>query len=1098
MTTDDLVERLDGLDHNERIQALISHARSLDPDQRKALLNDLSLGDTHRRWLRIQAAGHSGDIDSIWQDLKDPSVMIRFSAAAFIGRFAPEIPVSVLDDADSATLQVLFYRLMRRQNAQISEPLVQALIAHDRLGEATSLICSCSDEFILARLKSVAWPEHAWTKLAKNRSHLFVQKLEAEFPISDRAEVIWQRYSSEVWSLLCKHQPAVVCDWVDRYSDADSLPSSLNAGLPALLRHDATRVVKWFAQRGPWFSKQRFPQGLSRVARSVDLETLCALGDGLIVENPDHFEKLICRLPYSMRASLFESATRELSTEQIEWSVGLLATLPRHLRDREALRMLGLPRANTYGMWRRTLLGMRDIESVREALKVEASSAQAEDRGSAHAALVRATFGSGKGVDETLTWLARTRNEQDPVRGAFLAALAEVPGHYFQNPEALDAVISPSFEARDVSYATRASILRIAQRVMTSQAIAPRGPMFLFAISLLERLAGAQGTPDFPALYPNLPKGAESAIYLALKPWIQAAQSRQQAQHVFALWRALGKRAWNIDEFGKLIEDAIWSGNKNHASMAANCWLEDPSNRDQRIVGMVKRDVSALYLQPVLKHCHLRRQTLLDKRFSDRPPKGRFHDGKVTFIPYFSSGFWRWPTELQRLYVDQIRSAEVEGKQYSATRASLIQRRARVPISTVSDFSAELASGDVVIQEAALGAIVWTDSPASALPILLQNLEGDRARVAMYAMPRLARLTLRSDFVKALAALLEADHLKVTVHKEVLRLLGQAGSAEAVVLLEREWGKNLHRDVRIAALHAARSLLAQPIAWEILGDGAQSGSASVAKAVVQVPVFTVASRYRRRYLDLMMASADHQDPEVRGAFFGALRSGWGLVDLPMSVDVAARVIARLDEVDPWRLALGMLSEAGRSVSEHPQVLALIEELLLMAQDATPAGVRDQIARQRLVAVLSTVEEGRHPNQLVLMKEVATCLRADRDWWGQGAEIGISGAENSEVADAMIELVVALPTALSLVHLVDAGRCAADLSSRSWTVEEAQVVIGELCSHSPAARVVAVAMLAIFAGKFGWGEFWIEHIGTLRDDDDLDVRTAARSVWITEA
>ncbi len=1098
MTTDDLVERLDGLDHNERLRALIAHARGLEPDQRKAFLNDLSQGDTHQRWLRVQAASHSGEIDSVWVGLKDPSVMIRFSSAAFIGRFAHEIPVSVLDDADSATLRVLFNRLMRRHNAQLSEPLVQALIAHDRLGEATSLICSCSDEFILARLKSVAWPEHAWTKIAKNKSHLFVQKLETEFSSSDRAEVIWQRYSSEVWSLLCKHQPAIVCDWVDRFSDADTLPTSLNAGLRALLRHDARRVVKWFSQRGPWFSKQRFPQGLSRVARSVDLETLCALGDGLILENPDHFEKLISRLPYSMRASLFESATRELSTEQIEWSVGLLTELPRYIRDREALRMLGLPRAKTDGMWRRTLLGMRDIDLVREALKDEASSAQAEDRGSAHAALVRATFGSGKGVDETLTRLARTRNEQDPVRGAFLAALAEVPGHYFQNPEALDAVISPSFEARDISYMTRASILRIAHRVMTSQASAPKGPMFMFGISLLERLAGHQGTPDFPRLYPNLPKGTENAIFLALKPWIKAAQSRQQAHHVFALWRALGKRAWNIDEFGELIEDAIWSGNKNHASTAASCWLEDPSKRDQRVIELVKRDASALYLRQVLDHCHLRRQTLLAKRFSGPPPKGRFHDGKVTFVPHFSSGFWRWPTALQRLYVDQIRRAEVEGKQYSATRASLIQWRARVPISTVSDFSAELASSDVVIQEAALGAIVLTDSPAAALPILVQNLDSDRARVAMYAMPRLARLTLRADFVNALAALLEADHLKVTVHKEVLRLLGQAGSAEAVVLLEREWGKALHRDVRIAALHAARSLLAQPIAWEILHDGAQSESASVAKAVVQVPVFTVASRYRRRYLDLMMASADHEDPEVRGAFFGALRSGWGLVDLPMAVDVAGRVIARLDEVDPWRSALAMLPAAARSSAEHPQVLALIEELLLMAQDATPAGVRDQMAHQRLVAVLSTLEQGRHPHQLVLMKEVAACLRAERDWWGQGAAMDIAGTQNSDLADTMIELLIAVPTALSVVHLVDAGRRAADLSSRAWTVEEAQAAIVELCFHSAAGRLLAVAMVAVFAGKFGWGDFWIERIGTLRNDDDIDVRTAARSVWMTQA
>jgi hypothetical protein len=42
-----------------------------------------------------------------------------------------------------------------------------------------------------------------------------------------------------------------------------------------------------------------------------------------------------------------------------------------------------------------------------------------------------------------------------------------------------------------------------------------------------------------------------------------------------------------------------------------------------------------------------------------------------------------------------------------------------------------LDAPEVVIAEAALGALVWTDWPDEALPVLLRYADGDRARVVM-------------------------------------------------------------------------------------------------------------------------------------------------------------------------------------------------------------------------------------------------------------------------------------------------------------------------------------------------------------------------------
>ena len=44
-----------------------------------------------------------------------------------------------------------------------------------------------------------------------------------------------------------------------------------------------------------------------------------------------------------------------------------------------------------------------------------------------------------------------------------------------------------------------------------------------------------------------------------------------------------------------------------------------------------------------------------------------------------------------------------------------------------------LASDDVLLQEAALAGLAWSDRPDLVLPVLLAHAGDDRARVAMYA-----------------------------------------------------------------------------------------------------------------------------------------------------------------------------------------------------------------------------------------------------------------------------------------------------------------------------------------------------------------------------
>ncbi len=1101
MSVDKLVRRLDRLDHHERLLGLFEHARQLSPDDANALARALFEGDVHRRMLALQLAQLRRDTALAWQAIDDRSISVRGSAAKLLGRHAEAIPVELLDRLDAASLSVLFAQVVKQGRAEIAEVLVEGLIARERLAEAAYLLPVCKVEHIAAKLDAVAWPERIWVRLAKVQPTLLNPRIEGLFAANPgRADLVWRRFEPSVWARLAQREPAQVAAWLDRHADADSLPPNLSAALTQLARWSPTWLVAALSTRVAWVVQHGLPAGLAARTREVDDATLAPLCRGLARAAPAMLAQLLAKMPYPRRATCFAAAIEPLETARIEWPTSLLAVLPTTLRDREAARMLGLARAKTDGTWRRELLGMRAIEHARPELEREGQAAQASERAEAHAALVRSSKRSGAGMPETLVWLARIRNDQDPVRLAVLLALAEVPGQRFDDPARLDAVIAPIFDARDTSYATRNAAAKIAHRLMLGWATQPRSPMFGLGIGILERLAGQAGSIAFPSLERNLPKGAERAIVDALLAWVEAACQRQEGGHLLRLWAALGKRAWKVDALGKLVASMIWQAKKSDATYFAQLWLEDPKTRDARVLELVKRDRSALYLTKVFEHCHHRRQTLLVERLTSTAPRGRFHDGKVVWIPTVEGGFHRWPRALQAQYLELIQLAEIDPKHFSQTRARLISMRARVPITRVEDFADALASSEVSVQEAALAALVWTDDPSPALAILLDNLEGDRARVAMYALPRLARLLARDRFVDALAQLLARPKLKVTVHKEALRLLGQLATPRAIDLLRTTWAQPLHRDVRIATLHAARAILSQPEAWTILADAGKDESEDIARALVEVPLVTIAAPHRARYLATMSLVADHPSAVARAALFGALASGWTLAAPLAALELAARVIARMDLLDPWRLATRVLAEGTRSSEAHDRIARLVAELTTHAdREVAPAGERDRLAHQRLVGVLDALANDRHPVSAALLERIASTQLGDPTWWSAGAKLRVAAASNDQVARVCIELLASAPTPAMQRGVEDAARSAAQLPARDWSASQASEALAELsASNEAGARVVALALLGVFGPRWGWTLDWVSALGQLREDPDLDVRLAARAIWIVSA
>lgn len=1076
------------MDHPERVRTTILEARSLPQSERRAKITQLSHGFLSDRWLAVVVAAHAGELDLMVKGLRDPSLSVRAQSAALSAKHLKHVDPALFTDLDEETLNIFSRNLLRRE-PEVLEPVVEALIACGRLETAARLLPACSDEFVQSRL-DLAWPGSVWGRLAKYSPDTLVSEISKEFAESRRPEEVWGRYHSHVWSKLSETRPKAVFEWVDNFVSSTQLPYAIIWSLNELVRHDISKVIQWLSRPG---NQYQLPKRLVKRARYVELGELAPLATILLERRPELFGQLISMMDFPSRDRLFVAATKDIDSSTIEWPIALLERLGAHLRDREAARMLELPRAKKEGTWRRSLMGMRLLENAREALETELRSAKAEERGEAWGALVNATRLQRGGWESTLQSLLKTKKDQDPVRAAYLSALARVPGYQFKEPALLEEVINPLFEARDASWDSRRSVTIIAQNLMVSNAASPRSAQFALALRLLDKIAGHSGTPSLPLLHRGLPKGAEHAVFGALKPWLEAAKSRQIYSHIFMLYWALGKRAWNVEGLEAMVEDIMWKGQKSQAPTAARYWLLNPATRGERVLAMLKKDGSAIHLSEVFNYCAQRHQSLMMPRFS-KPIKGRFHDGKVDYVPQIERGFWRWTEEQQTAFAQLIRRASREKDQFGFTRSWMVRQLGNIPVITVRDLEEELNSKDVLVQEAALGALVWLDDSRGALEILMSHLDTDRAHVAMYALPRLARVVSADEMVDALEGLLGQDRLKVTVHKEALRLLGGVGNARALRLLHTEFGKPLHRDVRIAALHAARSTLDNVLSWQILEAASHDEDRDVVRAVFEVSVSNIPLVWRKRYLNLML-SVRPTDPEIWQALANAINQNWYLVDLEASLDFGFGIISDSNPGVPWQSMLGLLRHAAQEPRCHTSLEALIIGLVDRAEvEFEVRKDHDQDAFWRVKNILRVLSGSRHEACQEFNRNLGRKIARREVWWADGARLHLHGCGVDSLFEEFEAWVADAVSPMSARGLEDVARELAEHPAIEWDAEVACALTERACGcEDPRMRRVGFGFLKAFGSRWHWGPRWVDVLNALRKDKDLDLKLAARMV-----
>ncbi|MGF1428547.1 hypothetical protein [Kitasatospora sp. LaBMicrA B282] len=1162
---DQLLAELDPLAHPDRMRRLAAWTKATKalrqdggPNRLRPLLTELDTRGAFGRTLAGVAATIAEDVEFLAPRLTDPDPAISRQAlkAALHLRVPDEVLAAALTDAPAVLRHRLTTLIVARRRTALAERLLPAVRQSWGDAAAARLLPGCGPEAVARLLPGLFLAVSQWRNLARRHPDLLLDEVArqlAELP--EPARDSWWRRNAEVLAALAGERPERVLELLERHCPP-RLPYPVQRCLGRLLTAAPGRTIRLITppERAAVANISR--SALTRVARldPPELPDLARAWSGA----PLWLARLLRALPPSRREACYDRATADRDLSHSELSVAVLDALPRRRAQAEARRMAAQA-AERGEAWSVVLAHVAHlpVAEARPQLLAATRRPAAADRALAYPLLVRnaARSGEATAVGELLDELLRLRNEQDPVRSPALVALAAVPPALFTGSAAaaLERIVTDAVEARDTSWPTRQALSQLALGVLREQAVSGEPPLVDWALATLRQLSATLGSVPLGRLDTALRRGQEVQVLEALRPWLAAGADRLDYTLTFALAEALGRRAHRLPELQELLWQAVRSGNNATVRQAVRHWLADPATRGERAARLLELEPSAAVLPPVLEVLARRRTDLLDTVLADHPPYGRFLTEGTRWLPPVD-GIECWVPRQQAAAARLLAGAAADASLPRQVRAGHLRALVAVPELGFAAVRRHVDSRDTVLAEAALAALVRTDRPAEALPVLLAQAGNDRARVALYVAGRAAGFVAPSRLAPALRAALlpgadgageaagaggkavggqavggqavddqavggqavggqAGGGAKVTSRKELVRLVARLLPVDTAVALLTEAHDlpGQHRDVRAAAVAAAVGLLPSPAAWRLL-DAAATGTPAARSELLRTRPLDLPAGDRPRYAALVaeVAGGDHRETAHDALELLAGWSPW----YPEAEELLAAVTVDLANRSSWRTAASGLAAlatggTGRRLSEALALLLAFEAADAdgMAHEAD-AGLdaaieRDRPARQRIDHLAARLAAGLtdRPSAAALAAAdaAAELLGTAADFVPHTIRLQTAALDLDGKPDQLLDRLDRL-AARHADRPVLAARTAEALRNRLNATRRPGDpavlldVTDRLTTHGACAHgLFAVGLTHALGPRTGWPQEWRALLRALRRHPHPDVREAALTV-----
>lgn len=1087
MTVSQLLTELELLNHADRTRRMIELGRRPEAE-REPLLDELATGSAYERRLVLASTFGSRDARRAFQAALDVSGSVHGPAIRQVARLCSDGQLTqLLQELPAMRHRPLMtrWRWAGRSTAPV-DAWIDTLLQDGRRSEVWPLLAYASPERVDGLLPEAFTEGLAsdWARLTRWHPELVGQELLRHAAASQELDPALTVRVNAVLGLLAERELGLALSLLREMERTTPL---VHLNLRPLTTVAAPELAELLLA-----SADQVHLSLTGQLRKLPTEQIGAL----LRQRPSVLsgaEHAYTRLGRERRQQLAPVVMAAFTSAQGALPWPLAASLPADLRVAEARRHLALPFLQTRPLQRLPYAGLLPWDEAHAVLESSLRHPDADTRGEALSGLIFSLRSDRGRQGELLAMLTARRNEQDPVRNRMLTGLAALPPGLWQTGslDALGEVIQATLNAADLSHATALA----AERLLVG--LLPFRPQW--GAAWLAKLVQARGQVNLGHLEARLTTGTAATLITALLPVLQSWETREHEGQLIAASRSLGRFAKDAPELLDLLERLVRGSVTAWIAVGALVVLaEHAPERFAALVPRLLRQDPSWATQPlVYGHLHRYRQDLLTPFLGRQSFSGRFSTGRTRFVLPFTEGFHRWTLAQQQVFAQTLIEVSRDGVRdnpgvffalhqlaalpspvrtsASPARLSLLARltgAARLPedppLRRLGQLS-DLKNENLALRDTALRMLGRLDA-GRGMPALLETLEDDRARVAIYV---LRRPLLELPPAAALDLLLQVPQAKVTVFKEVVRLIGELPGEAAYRALLGFSTLELHRDVRIALLRGFWNHLNRPETWPLLLAAAGSPDAALSDGLVRLPAQNVRAEFQEEYLTLLGALLTHPDPVVR---LETLRFQTGVTD-------------------PERRLLGVLLDSLASPhAEEAQAAARLVFASYTSRDsaAVSAAFSALLPKRRtLVGAVNALQAAASASRLKaapLVRSVLEALAADPLTLHLQARLAVSTLPWPEVAERLLGW--ARSEQLHAEALTAAVNAVTGARSRT-DASEVETLERLIAFGPPEARRLALAALVLAAQALGtWTPERLARLRKYRADPSLLVASAA--------
>ena len=821
--------------------------QSRDNKALASTLNQLAQGDFYQRCLSLQSCYGSQNIELINQSLSDSSCRIRSLALDLIVLFGNDNQlIAGLEAIPTKQRSHLLKKLLKKRRYAVIERYLTNL--------------------------AIANPE----ELSK-----FLSFGSAEF-VTSHIEVLLQRSSNDDWLRLARYHPTITANTLQQQAEAITqfdrrLSYYVNAALPELVRcpkqalnlcrallrttsisqiNLQVLVTKCWNEVAEIVlqSEDRANCDFHKVAPKLDWHLLPALIERGYLNNPQLW---LSKLEPEKRSQLYTAYnTRWRDSEEI-LEVELIQSLSLTHREQEARFHLNLPILATSLIHQLPYAAFLPWDEAWNILKTFVQNPDPEIRAIALKTLVETVRFERSATSEVLQKIIARRNEQDPIRGAILGAMASLPPGLWKTESLPDLtqIILDALNAADLSYSTSSSVERFIIRLL------PFHPAW--AAQQLALIVKVRGQLSFYNLGSRLSNSQVRDLAPQLLPIFQAWADRERGGNIVIVAQCFGIRLRVFDGLVALLEQVIGLRCADWVASSGLQVLETYHyNRLETLIpALIAQDRSWITQGVVQKYLHRHRQDLLTPFLERRAYKGRFSTGKTYLVLSVSNGFHRWTANQQQKFSETLIAVTRDSWQNQPALFQVMEQLGQLQTVAPTRLTqlADRENTQLAIRDRALRVLARRDN-GDGIPVLLAAMEDDRARIAIYAL-RSAVLAMSPN--NAISLLQAIPNEKVTVAKEVIRLMGEFTTESAYQQLLAWNNRDLHRDVRVALLRAFWTHLERDETWVIFQQAAVSTDSAISTMVTRIPSNSLSIPAQAKLLAILATLLQHPDPLVR-------------------------------------------------------------------------------------------------------------------------------------------------------------------------------------------------------------------------------------------